>query len=91
MTQYELMLLLELDAGCYHSCMCGRSGNDKTKALATFDNLIKKGYIELIGDEYLLTIDGTDIISVAMINVNEVVKQCAPHFADSIQQIGPIV
>ena len=87
MTQYELMLLLELDAGCYHACMCGRSGKDKTFALYTFDNLIERGFIELVGDEYFLTIDGKDAIDAAMIGISNIQHS----FVNGLQQIGPVV
>lgn len=65
MTLRHLMVLLELDDGCYHAAQCGRSNRNKDAAVA-FAECEERGLIRLIGDEYFLTTDGNDVLEVAL-------------------------
>jgi DNA-binding HxlR family transcriptional regulator len=67
--RYKLQVLLELDASEYHVFQIERYKTSSIRhplMAAALNFLIEDGYVEFVGDEYLLTTQGKDAIEIAI-------------------------
>lgn len=65
MTLEQIQVLIELDAGEFHAFQCERARADSYRhksMMGTFNQLIAAGYIRLVGDHYMVTVDGQDAL-----------------------------
>lgn len=57
-----IQILIEVDNGEFHAFQCASMPYRRNRRMSDFVSLVQQGYVALVGDEYILTQSGKDLL-----------------------------